>query len=105
MNEQSDNRSLNPQYIQIFKVGEDEKSAKYIFCADLWVPDENREGRNRLHQTNFGYIQICKSTGEVSILTPMPEDTGNCRALASAHILKRHWKEGCLPEATCYASG
>jgi len=105
MKTQLDDRFLDSQYIQIFKVGENEHSADYIFCATLWVPHENRKGRNRQHQTNFGQVQISKLTGEGSIIIPMPEDRGNCRAMASIYVLKKHWKEGSLPSATCYASG
>jgi hypothetical protein len=98
-------KRLDGQCIGILKVAEDEDSADYIFCCDVWVPDENKKGRFRQHQTNFGRVRIIKASGEVELIYPMPDDVGERRASATAFKLNQHWRQGNFPKATMWASG
>lgn len=76
-------------YIQISKIDESEQAARYRFEGD--------GGKS-------GIFEIAKSSGEVTLIEPMPDDEkGHFFNRAAVKILKE-WREGVLPETSEWAS-
>jgi hypothetical protein len=84
---------------------ENDESADYVFYCSVWVCDEARKGRVKLHQSNFGRVRILKVNGEVKIIDLMLDDVGGRRASVTAFKLRQHWKLGNFPKVTTWASG
>jgi hypothetical protein len=77
-------------YIEIRKVSEDDASAEYVF---------------RLEGRGEGRLRLIKSTGEVELLETLAGDSAERGFFdRAAHKLQSHWRNGELPEATCWAS-
>ncbi len=76
-------------YIEIEKVKDVNDSVEYKFG---------------LLNDNYGVLTINKTSGEVIMLEPMESDKKKNHFARAAHKVKQHWKEGKLPNKTCWAS-
>jgi len=92
-------------YIPLRKIVETDEYADYLFYAAVSVPDEEKRGKNRQHQTNFGRLRLIKANAQTQIIYEMPGDEGSVRAARAIRIISKHWQNGELPSETCWASG
>jgi hypothetical protein len=76
-------------YIEIDKISENADEAIYDFSDS-----EARKGRLRLD----------KASGDVTEVVAAPGDVHGRRFQRAAVKVVRHWKEGQLPDKTCWAS-
>lgn len=97
--------SVDIMCIDIAKIADSEDAAEYEFIATVHEPDTANPPRRRVVGRNRGVLSILKATGEVSLISPMPEDNGNLRFHRAAGKIVQHWVAGKLPEKTMFASG
>jgi len=76
-------------YIEIEKVSETVYEAIYEYS-------DTEAGKGRL--------RIDKGSGEVTEVVAAPGDSKGHRFQRSSVKVRRHWKEGPLPDKTCWAS-
>ena len=62
------------QRVDIFKIATHKSYVDYLFCCDLWVPDEVQSRKYRIHQTNFGRLRIFRENGQTEIVQNIPDD-------------------------------
>lgn len=76
-------------YIALRKLSENDVLAVYSFG----VTDDK-----------IGRIQIDKTSGQVSLIEPAPDDQSERLFSRAARKLWLHWERGEYPSATCWAS-
>lgn len=76
-------------YVAIWKISETDKHAVYEYG-----PSEDRAGQ----------LQVEKDTGEISIIADVPGDERGVYAPCAQRKLLKHWRDGQLPDRTCWAS-
>ena len=55
-------------------------------------------------ETALGRVRIDRHTGEVTLVTPAPDDPNSVLFVRAAFKLRQHWNKGEVPETTCWAS-
>ena len=98
-------RTVDSQCIVIEKHNETDNDATYRFVADIWEPDPEIRGRSRIAGQTAGLLRIIKSSGDVLLDQPMPEDTNDRRFSRAARKIKQHWDRNEYPEKTMFACG
>ena len=98
-------RSVDWMCIGIEKLAEAADSAQYAFLADVREPDPEYRSRTKVVGQNRGILRILKTTGEVTLVEPMPEDDADARFARAAAKIRKHWESGELPDKTMFASG
>jgi len=76
-------------YVLIRKKEENDSAVKYEFG-----PTEER----------LGVLEIAKDSGEVSVLTEVPDDGEQVFSLRAHRKVIQHWRQGQFPDETCWAS-
>jgi hypothetical protein len=76
-------------YVAMTKLEEDGEGAEYEFGLDNQKP---------------GRLRINKLTGEVSLIIPAGGDERQAAYFRAASKVSQHWKEGCFPDRTSWAS-
>ncbi len=76
-------------YIEIEKLKERENTVQYKFSL--------------LNECS-GILSINKDSGDVTLIEPLPNKHGENHFARAAYKVKKHWKEGNLPDKTCWAS-
>lgn len=98
-------RHIDSQCIAIEKQSETDEAAVYSFIADIWEPNPDRKGRLRCSGRAIGTLRVAKPSGEITLIKPMPDDTGNVRFHRAAAKINAHWKSNEYPDKTIFASG
>jgi hypothetical protein len=76
-------------YVLLLKESENDLKVIYRFG-----PNEEKLGR----------LQLDKLTGEIKEIEPAPTHNSSALFPRAAAKIYRHWKEGILPEESCWAS-
>ena len=76
-------------YVAIRKLAETEHAVEYGF------------GRT---EEALGRLAIDRSSGDVTLLSPAPDDAEGVLYQRAARKVWKHWREGEYPSATCWAS-
>jgi hypothetical protein len=76
-------------YIEIDKISKTVDEAAYEFSDS---------------GTGTGRLRLDKASGNVTEVVPAPGDSRGHRFQRAAVKVIRHWKEGPLPDKTCWAS-
>lgn len=56
------------------------------------------------NESDVGLIRIAKETGVTEVVTEVPGGEGLSYAACASSKLRKHWREGPLPDKTCFAS-
>lgn len=91
--------------IGIEKAGETQDYVDYVFTATVYDPDPERPSRMMRVGENRGRLRIVRESGEVLLLEPMPEDSGDVRFARAAAVMRKHWAKSAFPDKTMFASG
>ena len=76
-------------YVLIRRVEFTDDSADYVFGAS---------------ESALGRMRVDRHTGEVTLVTPAPDDAKVVLFSRAAFKLRKHWLKGEMPEKTCWAS-
>jgi hypothetical protein len=76
-------------YIAIRKIEETENTVSFSYSSV---------------ESQLGAVKLCKSSGEVSLAEPAPNDAQGRLFSRVAFKLKKHWEKGEFPDKTCWAS-
>jgi len=78
--------------------------AIYIEIEKLKERNDSVQYRFGLIDKSSGILSINKNSGEISLLEPLPNENGDNHFARAAYKIKTHWKDGNLPDRTCWAS-
>lgn len=76
-------------YVGIQKIDEDDSFATYQYG-----PNEERVGQ----------VKICKESGEIEILSEVPDDDKQQFSMCAVRRLTLHFRENEFPDKTCFAA-
>jgi hypothetical protein len=95
-------------YIPIRKQSEDQQSVIYLYGVEvIKAPIGARSGsrvRNAPLEYHFGQFKISRQSGGVEIIEIAEEDNDQRHFTRAARKVYLHWKEGELPDETCWVS-
>ena len=98
-------RSVDWMCIGITLDSKTKTHADYAFESMAWDKDPRFRSRSMIVGTTRGLMRLDRETGDITLLSPMPEDQGDTRFQRAARVVRRHWEAGELPEATQFACG